>query len=132
VLGGSRPINALLPNGVIGITVGTILSGPTSLDAHGMEEVMSLDESFFGELFEAYPTTEEAIDAASAEIMKLTQKDKEEARKADYLLVRLLLQLIASGMIADPKKCAEHYFVVNRAAFGVPTLLDQVKAQFGQ
>ena len=94
---------------------------------------MLVDDRFFDDVFEnnPLPVTEKQIDSACAKIMKLVETNKDEAKKADSLLARLLLHFIACGFITDPKRCAEHYFVVRRAAFGKPTLLDEVKAQSG-
>ncbi|MBZ5719017.1 MAG: hypothetical protein LAO03_01420 [Acidobacteriia bacterium] len=91
---------------------------------------MCVEGELFEDVFCGGAVTEERIDAACGKIMALAQSDKkEEAKKADRRLKDILLYAIASGLVADPKRCVAHYFTVIRAAFGEPTLLDQVQAQ---
>lgn len=92
---------------------------------------MLVDSEFFDDIFLGGTITEERIEAACARIMQLAQANKDEAKKADSLLKDIILLGIANGLAADPQRCAEHYISMVHAAFGEPTLLDQVKDRFG-
>jgi hypothetical protein len=88
-----------------------------------------MDAHFFNGIFDDGIINEDRIDAAGVRIMELVEADGAEARKAAHLLQDILLLAIADGRAVNPQSCATHYFVVERAAFGSPTLLDQIKGE---
>lgn len=92
---------------------------------------MTVDAEFFDNVFVGGSITEERIDAACVKIVRIAGENAKDAKKADHLLKDILLLGIANGLAVNPQRCAEHYFSAIKAAFGEPTLLDQVKKQFG-
>lgn len=90
-----------------------------------------VDVQFFDDVFADGAITEARIEAACVKIMQVAGRDVEEAKKADGILKDIILLGIADGRTANPQRCVEHYFSMIRAAFGEPTLLDQVKKRVG-
>ena len=90
---------------------------------------MTIHGEFFDDVFHGGTITTERIEAAATRLMQLVQSNKkEEAKAAARLLKDIIFYGIADGLCADPIGCTSHYRTVVNAAFGEPTLLDQVKA----
>lgn len=91
-----------------------------------------IDLEFLDDAFPGGAVKPETIDAACVKIKSLVDQNKLlDAQEADRLLKDILLLAIADGRASNPEQCALHYFSVIRAAFGQPTLLDEIKKQKG-